>query len=111
MQNAFIGIHTMWNEHFGIAVVEKLAAGLLTIAHRSGGPLMDIVSEDANARNGFLAVHDKEYAAAISYILSMSPEGRMAVRERGRASVDRFSEQEFESDWIRATEALINQAM
>ena len=34
IKSAFIGIHTMWNEHFGIAVVEKLAAGLLTIAHR-----------------------------------------------------------------------------
>ena len=111
MQNAFIGIHTMWNEHFGIAVVEKLAAGLLTIAHRSGGPLMDIVIEDANVRNGFLAVHDKEYAAMINFILNMSPEGRMAVRERGRASVDRFSEQEFERNWNRVTEPLISQAM
>merc|ERR1712179_785468 len=36
-----IGIHTMWNEHFGIGIVEMMAAGLLTIAHRSGGPLMD----------------------------------------------------------------------
>ena len=29
MRTAFIGIHTMWNEHFGIGVVEMLAAGLL----------------------------------------------------------------------------------
>jgi hypothetical protein len=31
----FLGIHTMWNEHFGIGIVEMMAAGLLTIAHRS----------------------------------------------------------------------------
>ena len=43
---ATIGIHTMNQEHFGIGVVEMMAAGLLTIAHRSGGPLMDIVLED-----------------------------------------------------------------
>ena len=72
---------------------------------------MDIVIEDANVRNGFLAVHDKEYAAMINFILNMSPEGRMAVRERGRASVDRFSEQEFERNWNRVTEPLISQAM
>jgi hypothetical protein len=30
----FLGIHTMWNEHFGIGIVEMMAAGLLTIAHR-----------------------------------------------------------------------------
>ena len=34
MQKASIGLHSMWNEHFGIAVVEMLAAGLITIAHR-----------------------------------------------------------------------------
>ena len=43
-----------------IAVVEMMAAGLITIAHRSGGPLMDIIVEDPSIRNGFLAVHDKE---------------------------------------------------
>ena len=78
-------------------------------AHRSGGPLMDIVIEDANGRNGFLAVHDKEYAAVISYILGMSPDGRQAIRDRARASVDRFSDHDFEMAWIRATESLINQ--
>ena len=70
---------------------------------------MDIIVEEASVRNGFLAVTEQEYAAAIDFILNMSPEGRKAVRERGRASVDRFSETEFESGWIRATEALINQ--
>lgn len=30
---ASIGLHTMWNEHFGIGVVEMMAAGLITVAH------------------------------------------------------------------------------
>lgn len=108
MAGAFMGIHTMWNEHFGIAVVEMLAAGLLTLAHRSGGPLMDIIVEESNGRNGFLADKDKEYAAAIAFVLNMSPEGRKAIRDRARSSVDRFSQSEFESGWIRATDALVN---
>ena len=64
MSEALVGLHTMWNEHFGIAVVEMLAAGLVTVAHRSGGPLMDIVIEatDGDSRNGFLAVSEREYA-------------------------------------------------
>ena len=45
---------------YDIAVVEMMAAGLITIAHRSGGPLMDIIVEDPNIRNGYLADHDKE---------------------------------------------------
>lgn len=28
----------MWNEHFGISVVEGLAAGLIMVAHKSGSP-------------------------------------------------------------------------
>ena len=57
-------------------IVEMMAAGLLTIAHRSGGPLMDIVTEDAGARNGFLAVTAQEYAAHIAFIINMTEEVR-----------------------------------
>jgi len=37
MRIATIGIHSMWNEHFGISIVEMLASGLVVIAHNSGG--------------------------------------------------------------------------
>jgi alpha-1,2-mannosyltransferase len=42
---AKIGLHTMWNEHFGIGVVEYMAAGLIPVAHNSAGPKLDIVTE------------------------------------------------------------------
>lgn len=31
------GLHTMTDEHFGISVVEYMAAGVVPIAHNSGG--------------------------------------------------------------------------
>lgn len=37
------GINAMWNEHFGIAVVEYIASGLIPLVHASAGPLLDIV--------------------------------------------------------------------
>ena len=37
-EESLIGIHTMEAEHFGISVVEMLAAGLIVIAHNSAGP-------------------------------------------------------------------------
>lgn len=40
-----IGVNGMWNEHFGIGVVEYQAAGLICVVHNSGGPKLDIVTE------------------------------------------------------------------
>jgi len=40
---AKVGIHTMKDEHFGISVIEMMSAGLITIAHDSAGPRMDII--------------------------------------------------------------------
>lgn len=36
IKESLIGIHTMQNEHFGISVVESIAAGQIMIAHNSG---------------------------------------------------------------------------
>ena len=38
-----IGVNGMWNEHFGIGVVEYQAAGLISVVNDSGGPKEDIV--------------------------------------------------------------------
>ena len=58
---AVAGLHSMLDEHFGISIVEYMAAGAIPIAHNSGGPKMDIVVDlpgqgEANPRRtGFLA--------------------------------------------------------
>lgn len=43
MRRASIGVNGMWNEHFGIGVVEYQAAGLISVVNNSGGPKLDIV--------------------------------------------------------------------
>lgn len=52
LREASVGIHTMWNEHFGISVVEMMAAGLVVVAHDSGGPRMDIVTPFEDNQTG-----------------------------------------------------------
>jgi alpha-1,2-mannosyltransferase len=43
LRRASVGVNAMWNEHFGIGVVEYQASGLVAVVHNSGGPKMDIV--------------------------------------------------------------------
>lgn len=43
LRTSWIGVNGMWNEHFGIGVVEYQAAGLISVVDDSGGPKYDIV--------------------------------------------------------------------
>lgn len=106
-QTSALALHAMWNEHFGIGVVEAMAAGLVTVAHRSGGPLADIVATAEGARTGFLAAEPAEYARAILEAIALEPHERRRIVDAARASVDRFSECEFEKAFLRATEPLL----
>lgn len=61
-----------------------MAAGLVMVAHRSGGPLMDIIVESEGSQNGFLAADETEYAQAIATILKLSPHTRKAIQDAAR---------------------------
>lgn len=100
---ADVGLHTMRDEHFGISVVEMMAGGAIALAHQSGGPLADIVTQWNGKRTGFLAHDDETYAAALSEILvKMDAKGRREVAESARQAVqERFTEERFESDFVR----------
>ncbi|XP_033222084.1 GDP-Man:Man(3)GlcNAc(2)-PP-Dol alpha-1,2-mannosyltransferase isoform X2 [Belonocnema kinseyi] len=104
LQKGMIGLHAMWNEHFGISVVECMAAGLIMIAHASGGPRADIIETQSPSQTGFLAAEPEEYARIIADIIDMEPEERDSIRLAARASVTRFSGENFEMDFLRAME-------
>lgn len=97
LASALGGLHAMVDEHFGICVVEYMAAGVIPVAHDSAGPRMDIVREEAEevegvgeeeggeeekrrrgppqtstTRTGFLCSTEEEYADAISELLLLS---------------------------------------
>jgi alpha-1,2-mannosyltransferase len=94
MNNASIGIHTMREEHFGIGIVEMMAAQLLVIAHNSGGPRTDIVDPNVT---GFLATTAEEYAAAIYQALTMTKEKEASMRKLAQKSASRFSDKAFDA--------------
>ena len=41
---AKVYLHTMPYEHFGISIVEAMAAGLVPVVPRSGGPYVDVLN-------------------------------------------------------------------
>lgn len=108
-QRATIGLHTMWNEHFGISIVECMAAGLIVVAHASGGPRADIIEIQPGSQNGFLATEAEEYATIMAHIINMHSEGRNAIRTVARASVNRFSDEVFEREFLRTIEPFFRQ--
>ncbi|CAO3645221.1 unnamed protein product [Mucor fragilis] len=96
-----IGLHTMWNEHFGIGVVEYMAAGLIPVAHKSGGPKLDIVVEYDGKQTGFLADTEDTFAECLNSALSLTEEEYEELAANARASAsDRFSEETFSSDLL-----------
>jgi alpha-1,2-mannosyltransferase len=67
-RKAKVAIHTMKAEHFGISCVEMMSAGLVTIAHDSAGPRMDIIGRSPEPV-GHLADTAEEYAALVKAAL------------------------------------------
>ncbi|KAL4750755.1 hypothetical protein BDW72DRAFT_175207 [Aspergillus terricola var. indicus] len=110
---ASIGVNAMWNEHFGICVVEYQAAGLIAVVHDSGGPREDIVidlpesdsgSNSLESRGtratGFRATTEEEFADAFEKALSLSNDEKVGMRLRARKSALRFTEEEFSRKWV-----------
>jgi alpha-1,2-mannosyltransferase len=101
----------MWNEHFGIGIVEMMAAGLIVIAHNSGGPKSDIVvpielSSSSSARSttttGFLASSADEYAELIHRALILDPKEASDIRHNAQESAKRFTDEIFAESFEKA---------
>ncbi|KAL7918639.1 glycosyltransferase family 4 protein [Trichoderma austrokoningii] len=97
-RKASVGVNGMWNEHFGIGVVEYQAAGLISVVHDSGGPKLDIVTKVDGEPTGFHASNAAEFAAGYEAALSLPDP--LAMRLRARKSAKRFSEEVFEEQWL-----------
>ncbi|KAG4141123.1 hypothetical protein ERO13_D06G056233v2, partial [Gossypium hirsutum] len=101
------GIHSMIDEHFGISVVEYMAAGAIPIAHNSAGPKMDIVLDEDGQQTGFLAQNVEEYAYAVLKIVKMPESERLKIATAARRRASRFSEQRFYDDLKAAIRPII----
>lgn len=87
-------------EHFGIAVVELMAAGIITVAHKSAGPLMDIIG-GCDEPVGYLADTVDEYAFFVKHGLIKFDSGEhQKLRNKSRVYVEeRFGPATFEKQF------------
>lgn len=125
LRTSWVGVNGMWNEHFGIGVVEYQAAGLISVVDDSGGPKIDIVvpidgqptGKDTPCASvqlqtnlwhtGFHAKTSDEFASGFARALSLSPGETLAMRKRARLSAKRFSEEVFRDSWNIQMDKLI----
>lgn len=105
---AWIGVNAMWNEHFGIGVVEYQAAGLVSVVHNSGGPKMDIVVDVDGGATGCHAETAQEFASGFEWGLNLPPKEVDEMRCRARASAGRFTEDVFAEAWLVGLGALLD---
>lgn len=107
LSGARAGLHTMLDEHFGIGIVEYMAAGAIPIAHNSGGPKMDILASNSKAEDppclaGYLRTTVDEYADAILEVLCLENEEWIKVAERSRKRSERFDQERFKRSLLQA---------
>lgn len=72
LSRAKCGLHTMVNEHFGIAIAEFMQSYVPVVAHNSGGPKEDIlrVENPTDPCLGFLCETDEEFVDRVCYCLT-----------------------------------------
>ena len=100
-----IYMHAMKNEHFGIAVIEAMAAGLVPVVYRGGGPWEDTLK----AKQGYhgFSYENPDEAADIIKMLLADENLRVEIAERNLVYVREFSDALFKEKFIK----LVNKAI
>jgi glycosyltransferase involved in cell wall biosynthesis len=84
----------MTSDHFGISIIEAMAAGCAPIVHKSGGPWLDILDQQ-QGKTGFSYSTVEEAARLIDIIMSDESLWRKLSFTSRKRSED-YSDQEFQ---------------
>jgi alpha-1,2-mannosyltransferase len=90
--------------------VLAMAAGAVALAHATAGPALDIVVPFHGHRTGFLAATEAEYADALAAVFALGDDERGRLTAAARASVARFSDEEFSLAWYAGVAGLVRDA-
>ena len=95
LKTSKVYLHPMRYEHFGIAIVEAMASGLVPVVHKSGGAWMDVV-EYGKYGFGFKSI--EEAIENINNILEMREDELQSLRLKFRKKIRIFSYSTFRSN-------------
>jgi alpha-1,2-mannosyltransferase len=90
LKTSSVGVNGMWNEHFGIGVVEYQAAGLISVVNDSGGPKVDIVVPIDGKPTGMFPFDSIFNVASLTCPLRFPCLHRRRIRRRLRESLRAF---------------------
>jgi alpha-1,2-mannosyltransferase len=108
LRRASVGVNGMWNEHFGIGVVEYQAAGLISVVHNSGGPKRDIVVTVGGEPTGELSTPSSLNLLTFSGFHASTATEFAQGFEQALALPDKLAtEEEFAKAWISQMEKLV----
>ena len=80
LRKSWVGVNAMWNEHFGIGVVEYQAAGLICVVNDSGGPKADIVVDFDGGATGNSSHDTPSSDKTFLFLANFSPQATTQVQ-------------------------------
>lgn len=102
LTQAKVYLHVMPSEHFGISIIEAMAAGCVPVVPKSGGPWLDILDQN-QGKYGFSYERPEEAACLIDSILG----NRRLENEVSHAAQERSFEYD-ESVFSRNLQTIID---
>jgi alpha-1,2-mannosyltransferase len=96
MAQAKIGIHTMIAEHFGITLIEMMAAGLILVTHKSAGAEDDILKNEGGDKPGFLVKTKENYVEQLYEIIINYNEISSEILNSAKRRAEKFSDEAFQ---------------
>ncbi len=106
---AKIYLHAMRYEHFGMSIVEAMAAGLVPIVHRSGGPWEDILKAQQGT-HGFSYLTSNEAAEIIEELVERE-KVRKEIAARNFGYLHLFSSESYKKNISNIVETIVNESV
>lgn len=104
LSRAKVYLHAAKNEHFGISVVEAMAAGCVPVVHKSGGPWIDILEREQGL-HGFAYENVEEAVNYVREVLT-NESLRLRIVRNNIGYVQKFSSRVFEEKLQRIIETI-----